>query len=139
MSSACDVLLDELGPGRLRDRPQPAARGLQREEHVVRHGEVADDALRLAVLAGEGDLAVDRVPRAAQLAALRADDDLAGVGGVGAEEQPGELGAAGAQQAREADHLALVQLEVGRLERALAPDAERLEHRRSRTRRPSAR
>ena len=57
-------------------------------------------------------------------------DDLAGVGGVGAEEQARELGASGAEQAGEPDHLAVVQLEVGRLERALAAHAERLEHRR---------
>ena len=131
MSSALMYSLDQLGARGLRDRPQPAARGLQREEHVVGHGEVADDALGLAVLAGEGDLAVDRVPRAAQPAPLGADRELAGVGGVGAEEQPGQLGAARSpsRPARPID-LALVELEVGGLQGALAAQAERLEHRR---------
>ncbi len=126
-----DVLLDQPGARGLRDRAQPAAGGLQREQHVVGHGQVADDALGLAVLAGEGDLAVDGVPRAAQPAPLGADRDLAGVGGVGAEEQAGQLGAARAEQAGEADDLALEELEVGGLERALAADAEGREDRRA--------
>ena len=55
---------------------------------------------------------------------------LAGVGGVGAEQQPGELGAAGAEQAGDPDDLALVDARGRRpRRRALAAQAERLEHR----------
>src|SRR6478735_10027703 len=126
-----DVVGDQAVPGGLRDRAEPAAAGLQCEQHVVGDGQVADDALRAAVLAGERDVAVDGVPGAAQLAALGADVHLAGVGGVGPEEEPRELGASGAEQAGDPDHLAFEQLEVGGLQRALAADAEGGEDRRA--------
>ena len=62
------------------------------------------------------------------------------VGAVGAVEQAGELGAAGAEQAGEPDDLARVDVEVERLDRALAPEADRLHVRAARrpARRPSA-
>ena len=107
----------------LRDRPQPAAGGLQREHHVVGDREVADDALGPAVLAGERDLVVDRLPRAAQLAPLASGSQLAVVGGVGAEQQAGELGAARAEEAGDADDLALEDLEVDGLDAPLRPSS----------------
>ena len=49
------------------------------------------------------------VARAGDADVLAAHLERAGVGGVGAEEQAGELGAAGAEQAGDADDLAVVQ------------------------------
>ena len=50
-----DPLRDELVVRAPRQRPRPAAAGLQGEHDVVAHGEVADDALALAVLRAERD------------------------------------------------------------------------------------
>ena len=79
---------------------------------------------------------VDRVPRAAQPCGAPSGPSSSPVSArVGAEQQPGQLGAAGAEQPGEADHLALEDVEVDGLERALAAQAERLQHRGRRTRR----
>ena len=55
------------------------------------------------------------------------DARSARVGAVGAEQQPRELGAARAEQAGQADDLALVDGKVERRDRALAPEPLRLE------------
>ena len=60
---------------------------------------------------------------------LAVDLDLPGVGAVGAVQQPHEFGAPGAEQAGDADDLALVDVDVGGLEHAAAPDAGRAQHR----------
>ena len=72
---------------------------------LSRDGEVADDALALAVLGAEGDpLRRSASTRAAQPdRAARRPRRCAGVGAVGAEQQPGQLGASGAEQPGEAD------------------------------------
>ena len=126
-----DVVGHQLRAHRLRDGPEPAPRGLEREQHVVGDAEVGDDALALAVLAGERDLPVDRVPGAAPAAPGGAGLERPLVGGVGAEEQAGQLGAAGAQEPGDADDLALVELQVRGLEGAAATEADGGEQRRT--------
>src|SRR4029453_11678754 len=108
-----DVALRELVLALLRDRPEPAAIGLQRQHDVVAHGEVAHDALVAAVLGGERDAVADGLSRGAQARALAADPGLAGVGAVDAPEEPGELRAARAEEAGEPDDLASGGWEVG--------------------------
>ena len=58
--SASMYLLDDLVLPPARDRARPAARGLERQDDVLAHGEVGDDALRLAVLGAEGEARADR-------------------------------------------------------------------------------
>ena len=60
------------------------------------------------------------------------------VGVIGAEEQAGELGATGAQQAGQAHHLALVDGEIERGDRALAPRLLGACHRGRRSRRSAS-
>ena len=79
------------------------------------------------------DALVDRVRAARSSAtALPLTSIVPGVGAVGAVEQPDELGAPGAEQAGDADDLALVDVEVGGLEHAAASDAGRAQHGRAR-------
>ena len=52
----------------------------------------------------------------------------AAIGALRPAHQPGELGAPRAEQAGDTDHLPVVQAQVGGLERALAAQADRLEH-----------
>ena len=87
-------------------RSQPR-RACSASTMLSRTREVADDALGLAVLAGEGDPA-GRWRRAGvrNRRAVDADLELAGVGAVGAEEQARQLGAPGAEQAGQPDDLA---------------------------------
>ncbi len=60
---------------------------------------------------------------------MAVDLDLAGVRAVGAVQQAHEFGAARAEQAGDADHLALVDVDVGRLEHAATADAGGPQHR----------
>ena len=63
------------------------------------------------------------------LARLAVHLDVPGVGVVGAVDQPDQLGAPGAQEPGDADHLAVVDVEVGRCEDAPATDPGRPEDR----------
>ena len=65
----------------------------------------------LAVLRQIDDAGIDRVLRRVDVDALALDRILAAGPGVGAVDQAGELGAAGADEAGDPEHLALVQLE----------------------------
>ena len=119
-----DVAVGELVLLAARDLPGPAALGLHGQHDVGPDAQVADQPLRLAVLRGEGDLLVQRQPRAAQLDVLPGDRGGPGVAAIGAVEQPDQLGPSGAEQPGQADHLTGVDLQVERLDRALA--AQRL-------------
>ena len=129
MSSASDPLGDQLVLPPAGDRPRPAAAGLQREDDVLAHRQLVDEALGAAVLGTEGDAAGRRRARAAHRHRLAVDVEPPRVGLVGAEEEPRDLGAARAEQAGEADDLARRDRQVERRDRALARDRLRLDHR----------
>ena len=93
-----------------------------------RDGEVGDDALGAPVLGGEGDPVADRVPRRRDPDGLAVDLDLAGVGAVGAVEQPDQLGPSGTEEPGDPDDLAVVDVDVGRLEDAAPADPGRSQH-----------
>src|SRR6185312_15104432 len=76
----------------LRDATEPAAICLQSEHDVVPNAEVIDDALSATILGGVRDATPERGPRGAQPRCLACDAQFAGVGVVGAGEQPGEFG-----------------------------------------------
>ena len=128
MSQRLDVLVDQLVLARARDRPDPAARGLQREHDVLPHGQVADEPLGpCGSRSRRRCVRPMACARGAQPTRGPSTVICAGVGAVGAEQQPGELGAAGAEQPGEPDDLALVEVEVERRDRALAAEADRLQ------------
>ena len=97
---------------------EPAAPGLDAEHDVLADREVGDDALGVPVLRRERDAVADRVPRGGDPRRLAVDLDLAGVGPVGAVEQPDQLGPPGAEQPGDPDDLAVEDVEVGRLQHA---------------------
>ncbi len=130
MPQRLDVLADQLVLLLARHRPGPAAGRLQGEDDVLPHGQVRDEPLGLAVLRAEGDLVGHRGPGRAQRRRARrrcATWPVPGV--VGAEQQPGDLGTAGAQQSGQADDLALVDGRGERLDGAGAPELARLHQR----------
>src|SRR5690606_30468652 len=97
-----------------------AALGLDAEHDVLGHGEVAHESLGAAVLGGEGDAAVDRVAGVRDTSRATAHLDASGIRAICAVEQPHEFGATGAQEAGEADDLAVVHLDICRMEHAPA-------------------
>ena len=119
------VLADDPGLLRLRDATEPSALRLHAEHEVLGDGEVADDALFPSVLRREGDALVDRMTRAGQPRRRTSDRDPSVVGPVGAVDEPREFRAARAEQAGDADHFAVVDLEVERLDRALPSEQGR--------------
>ncbi len=74
-----------------------------------------ENAIRFSI-ACRGEVMPDGAP---------VDLELPGLGAVGAVEQADELGAAGAEQPGDADDLAVVDVDVGRLEHAAAADPGR--------------
>ncbi len=109
------------------DAAEPSAIGLQGEHDVVAHGEVFDDALALAVFRRVGDPLAQGETRSAEALASAGDGDLAAVGTVDTGEQSRHFGATGAEQSGEADDLSLADGQVEWLNRALAPDTDRIE------------
>src|ERR1044072_31739 len=79
-------------------RPGPAAAGLEGEDDFLTDRQIRDQPLGLAVLRAERDPGADGVVRGAHGDLLAADGHRAAVRLVGAEEQPGQFGAAGAEQ-----------------------------------------
>ena len=98
-----DVLGDELVLLLAADGPGPAAPGLEAEDEVLAHRELADDALVAAVLGRVGDALREPCRRGAQVDLLALLLEGAGVGAVGAVDQARELGAARAEEAGDAD------------------------------------
>ena len=104
---------------------RPAAPRLQREDDVLAHRQVVDDAVVLAVLGAEAEAAGDRGARRGDRSGFAVDPHLAAVGLLDAEQELGGLGAARAEQAGHAHHLALADVEVeGRDAAAFAEVAE---------------
>ena len=107
-------------------RPQPAALRLQRQDDVLAHGQFADDAFGLAVLGREAEPQPRGIARRGDAHRLAVDEGLPAVGALDAENQLGRLGAAGAEEAGEAHHLAGAHRQIERLhEAALAVILER--------------
>src|SRR5690606_12191465 len=84
-------------------------------------------ALASTVLRGERDAVVDGVPGGGETGRCAMDREPADVRAVSAVQQPGELGAPGAEQACETDHLAGVDLQVQRFDHTSPADVDRLE------------
>src|SRR5699024_7392407 len=107
-----------------RQGPGPAALRLDGEDDVLAHAEVTDDALVAPVLARERDAIRQRGGRLGDVGGAATQAHLAGVGLVGAVDEAREFGAAGSEQAGEADDLTAVQIEVDLFEHALLADAD---------------
>src|SRR5699024_7988579 len=103
---------------------RPTARGLDGEDDVLSHAEVADNALVTPVLTREGDAVRQRGGGLGDVGRATAQPHGAGVGLVCPVDETGEFGAAGSEQARETDNLSAVQVEVDLLEHAPLPDAD---------------
>src|SRR5690606_40097063 len=103
-----------------RDGAAPAAVALQGQHGVVAHAQVVDDALVLAVLTRVGDALLQRGTGGAEAAGSARDGDRARLGPVGTREQPGQLGAARAEQAGQPDDLARLDRQRRRFDGALA-------------------
>ncbi len=73
-----------------------------------------DDAVMLAIFRAEHDAGADRIMRIAGTNDLAIDGDRAARARIGAEDQPHQFRAPGADQAEEADDLARPRLEAGR-------------------------
>ena len=97
---------------------QPAAVGLHGQDDVLAHAQVGDDALGRAVLGRERDTALDRCGGRVVLHLRAVDLEGAGIGPVEAEDEARQLGPARSQQAGKPHDLALVQVQVERLDRA---------------------
>ena len=83
------------------------------ERQVLAHRHVWDDPVGLAVLAAVADAERDRLGWLARRNGAAAQFDLSGVGRIGAEDRARDFGAAGAEQARETDDLAVAHLDAG--------------------------
>ena len=94
------------------ERLQPAAPGLQRQNDVLTHAEVADDTVGLAILGTEAEAERNRLARRGDTLGGAIDGRGAAVGLVDAEQQLRGLGAAGAEQAGDADHFAGADVEI---------------------------
>lgn len=117
------ILVDDLVRFLLRDRLEHAANRLQGDEDVLTHRQVADDAFVSTVLRGVGDAVLQRGVRIVDGDTVAVELVGAGFGLVRAVEQTSEFGASGAEQSRETHDLAGVDVEVGRLDGALAARA----------------
>lgn len=110
-----------------RDRPSPAAPGLQGQCDVLAHRQIADDAIGLALLWAHAEALGDGILGGVQGDALPVDQSLAAVGAVDAKEQPRGFGPARTQQPGHAHYLAWPDRQIeGRDAAALAvvPEAE---------------
>ena len=110
-----------VGDAALGRRPDEQAREEARQDrqrHVLGDREVEDQALLVAVLGEVGDPGVHRRRRAREVDRLPAEPDLAGVALVDPEQDPGDLGPAGADEPGEADDLAGPDREADVAERA---------------------
>ena len=92
------------------------------QHDVLADGEVGDDPVGLAILGGKAEPGGDRRARIADIDRTIGIPRLAGLGGPDAIEQFGAFGAARAQKPRQPDDLALVYIEIERLDDALPPD-----------------
>src|SRR5690606_5357136 len=111
----------------------PAAPRLQREDDVFAHGQLGDDAVHLAVLRREAEAGGNRLARIAVGNASLVVLSRAGRGAAYAEDEFRRFGAPGAEEPCKPDHLALADLEIERLDHALAaellePNARYLVH-----------
>src|SRR3954464_2192466 len=84
----------------------------QVQRDVAAHRAARDDALAFALLRQEAEAGSDRRARAAQREPPALDADLARVGPVDAGDEAQELRAARADEARDAEHLALAEPEA---------------------------
>ena len=81
------------------------------QAEVLLDAAAQDQPLRLAVLGQQADPGGDRVPRVADAQGPAVQRDRAAVAAVRAENQPGRLGSAGADQARQRQDFAAAHLE----------------------------
>src|SRR5690606_18805818 len=102
----------ELTLPRGRDAVQDAALGLQGEGDVLAYRELADDAVGAAVLGGVDDAERDRLARLARVGRGARDPDETCADPVHARDRACELGASGAEQPRDAEHLALDEVDI---------------------------
>ncbi len=100
-----------------------------RQCDVLAHGHAEDQAERLPILRHEADPELDRVLGRADVDRLAVQGDLARVDRVSAEDRPREFGPSCADESREAEHLALADLQVDVFEGALAVQSPDREHR----------
>ena len=108
-----DLALDAARVRRLLIQPEPAHEPTQRRQHDVRfHVHSERQSEPLAVLREVADPVPDGVRRAGDADGPTVNEDLARFGAVGPEDRPRDLGSAGADEAGEAENLALAELEA---------------------------
>ena len=121
----------------LRGRPRlPAVDDTERADVSPHRGqddvrldiEAHRKSVTLAVLGQVGDAVPDGVGRARDRHGLAVDKDLAAVGPVGAEDQPGHLGPTGTDQPGKAKDLAAAKLEADVADHPAAVEAADLQH-----------
>jgi hypothetical protein len=95
-----------------------------RQDQVFAHRQFEDCAFVLAVFRAEADAGGDGVAWGGEITLLAVDRDRTGIRLVRAEQQARRLGAPGAQQAGEAQHFALADFQIHRLQGALAAQAD---------------
>ena len=108
---ALDEPVDDLALALLVDHARLDEARQDGEREILAHRHVRHDAVGLAVLAAIAQPAGNSVRRLLQRDRLAVEPDRPGVGGIGAEDRARGLRAAGAEQAGEADDLALAHLD----------------------------
>ena len=124
-----DIVVAEfllLGAGQ---RPPCAPLRLQREDEVLAHRQVGQDALGFAVLRAKGHPVPHRRAHRTEPDPVAGEADPAAVGVVNSEEQPGGLRPARAEQAGEPGDLAAAEREIEGMQRTAPAEAMRLEQR----------
>ena len=124
---------DELfGQGRLlgdrHEAPHTLAR-LQGERDVFAHRQVGHDAVGLAFFGAQRQAQRDGIGRVGQAHVLAVDVERAAIGRLQTEQQASQLGAAGTQQAGEAQHFARADRQVGGLKVAGLAEGHGLQQR----------
>src|SRR3954447_24983164 len=124
-----EVLVDDAALALAVDDPEPRDLVEVRERRVLADRQLEQQPEALAVLGQEPEAGAHRAARVAGAHDGAVDLDLAALHGVGAEDRPQELAAAGAEQAGDADDLAGAHLEVDGRHR---PDRLQAAHRQPR-------
>ena len=110
-----DVIVGHCRLHALRQVAEDAAARLQGQDDVFADRQIGHDALRLAIFRAEGDALLHRFTRRVEFDCLAVDDNRPAVGRVDAEQRAGRFDPAGAEQAAQPEYLALVDVEVDRM------------------------